>query len=112
MSERAIAAEEKPTPLAIMAALSCAVWDISERCCADNTAHVGEFALHAGAQGCDVLVDPGPWASPDPWADLAVATWSTECNYGAEWEQQLLEAYGVHPEPQRIAYCGRLWALT
>jgi kanamycin kinase len=61
---------------------------------------------------CTGHVDLGAMGVADPWADLAVATWSTEWNYGAGWEQQLLEAYGVDPDPERIAYYRLLWDLT
>jgi kanamycin kinase len=57
-------------------------------------------------------VDLGAMGVADPWADLAVATWSTEWNYGAGWEQQLLDAYGVDPDPERIVYYRLLWDLT
>lgn len=48
----------------------------------------------------------------DRWADLAVATWSTEWNYGPGWEDTLLTAYGVDPDPQRTAYYRLLWDLV
>jgi kanamycin kinase len=47
----------------------------------------------------------------DRWADLAVATWSTEWNYGPGWENDLLRAYGVDPDPERVAYYRLLWDL-
>jgi len=34
----------------------------------------------------------------DRWADLAVATWSLEWNYGPGWQSVLLEAYGVESD--------------
>ncbi len=44
-------------------------------------------------------VDLGALGVADPrWADLAVATWSTERNYGHGWEHILLDAYGVGPD--------------
>ena len=47
----------------------------------------------------------------DRWADLAVATWSTEWNYGPGWDDDLLAAYGVHTDPERTAYYRLLWDL-
>jgi kanamycin kinase len=47
----------------------------------------------------------------DRWADLAVATWSAEWNYGPGWEDHLLTAYGVAPDPDRIGYYRLLWDL-
>jgi len=40
----------------------------------------------------------------DRWADLAVATWSTEWNYGPGWEQALLDACGVHADHEHIRH--------
>lgn len=48
----------------------------------------------------------------DRWADLAVATWSLEWNYGSGWQPTLLEAYGVAPDPQRISYYRLLYDLS
>lgn len=56
-------------------------------------------------------VDLGSLGVADRWADLAVATWSTEWNYGPGWEMPLLRAYGVEPDPRRIAYYRLLWDL-
>ncbi|HVB44647.1 MAG TPA: phosphotransferase [Streptosporangiaceae bacterium] len=47
----------------------------------------------------------------DRWADLAVATWSTEWNYGPGWQDLLLDAYGIDPDPERISYYRLLWDL-
>ena len=44
-------------------------------------------------------VDLGELGVADRWADLAVATWSTEWNYGPGWEEALLDAYGVDADP-------------
>ncbi|MEY9843858.1 kanamycin kinase [Streptacidiphilus sp. BW17] len=46
------------------------------------------------------------------WADLAVATWSLEWNYGPGWDALLLDAYGVDPDPVRTAFYRRVWELT
>ncbi|MFE9427892.1 aminoglycoside 3'-phosphotransferase [Kitasatospora sp. NPDC006697] len=66
-----------------------------------------------GADGrCAGHVDFGALGLADRWADLAVATWSTQWNYGPGWELPLLEAYGVEPDPERTAYYRLLWDLT
>lgn len=57
-------------------------------------------------------VDLGSLGVADPWADLAIATWSTEWNYGPGWEPTLLDAYEIAPDPERIAYYRLLWDLT
>lgn len=56
-------------------------------------------------------VDLGELGVADRWADLAVATWSTEWNYGPGWEKLLLTAYGVMADPDRIRYYRLLWDL-
>jgi kanamycin kinase len=56
-------------------------------------------------------VDLGELGVADRWADLAVATWSTEWNYGPGWERPLLDAYGVRPDPDRTRYYRLLWDL-
>ena len=56
-------------------------------------------------------VDLGALGVADRWADLAVATWATQWNYGDGWEDRLLEAYGVAPDPERTAYYRLLWDL-
>ena len=56
-------------------------------------------------------VDLGDLGVADRWADLAVATWSTEWNYGPGWERPLLDAYGIRPDPDRIRYYRLLWDL-
>jgi len=57
-------------------------------------------------------VDLGSLGVADRWADLAAATWSTQWNYGAGFEDVLLEAYGVAPDPERLAYYRALWDAT
>jgi kanamycin kinase len=57
-------------------------------------------------------VDLGLLGTADRWADLAVATWSTEWNYGPGWEQLLLDAYGIAADPERARYCRLLWDLS
>lgn len=56
-------------------------------------------------------VDLGSLGVADRWADLAIATWSTEWNYGSGWERAVLDAYGVDPDPARTAYYRLLWDL-
>jgi kanamycin kinase len=56
-------------------------------------------------------VDLGALGAADRWADLAIATWATEWNYGPGWEQPLLDAYGVAPDRQRTKYYRLLWEL-
>jgi kanamycin kinase len=70
--------------------------------CAPNTlvADDGRWAGH---------VDLGRLGVGDRWADLAVATWSTQWNYGDGWEQPLLDAYGIDPDPVRTEYYRALW---
>ncbi len=57
-------------------------------------------------------VDLGLLGTGDRWADLAVATWSTEWNYGPGWAGLLLDAYGVRPDPDRTRYYRLLWDLS
>ena len=72
--------------------------------CAPNTllADDGRWSGH---------VDLGALGVGDRWADLAIATWSTEWNYGPGWEQLLLDAYGVAADPDRARYYRLLWDL-
>ena len=73
--------------------------------CAPNTLLDGDgnFAGH---------VDLGDIGVADRWADLAVAAWSTEWNYGPGYERLVYEAYGIQPDAERIAYYRMLWDLT
>ena len=57
-------------------------------------------------------VDLGALGIADRWADLAVATMSTEWNYGPGWEAHLLAAYGIEPDPERMDYYRKLWNAT
>lgn len=56
-------------------------------------------------------VDLGRLGLADRWADLAIATWSTVWNYGPGWEGLLLQAYGITPDRDRMAYYRLLWDL-
>jgi kanamycin kinase len=70
--------------------------------CAPNTllAPDGSFLAH---------VDVGRAGTADRWADIAVATWSLEWNYGPGWDEIFQEAYGVDPDAARTAYYRLLW---
>jgi kanamycin kinase len=57
-------------------------------------------------------VDLGLLGVADRWADLAVATWSADWNYGPGWERLLLDAYGTRPDPERTRYYRLLWDLS
>ena len=61
-----------------------------------------------GSGTCDL----GSLGVADRWADLAVATYSLAWNYDGEWENVLLDAYGVAADPARIAYYRLLWDLS
>lgn len=71
--------------------------------CAPNTIvdDDGSFVGHVDVGGCGVA---------DRWADLAVASWSLEWNHGPGWDGRFFAAYGIAPDPDRIAYYRRLWA--
>jgi kanamycin kinase len=73
--------------------------------CAPNTLlhDDGTFAAH---------VDLGSLGVADRWADLAIAAWSTEWNYGPGYDTVVYEAYGIDPDPERIAYYRLLWDMT
>ena len=73
--------------------------------CAPNTLldSAGGFAAH---------VDFGLLGVADRWADLAVASWSTEWNYGRGFTDILYDAYGIEPDAERIDYYRRLWDAT
>jgi kanamycin kinase len=58
------------------------------------------------------IVDLGNLGVADRWADLAVAGWSTEWNYGPGLDTLLYDAYGIRPDPDRIAYYRLLWDLA
>ena len=70
--------------------------------CAPNTLLLddGTVAAH---------VDLGALGLADRWADLAVAAWSTEWNYGPGYDDLVYVGYGIAPDAERIAYYRRLW---
>jgi aminoglycoside phosphotransferase len=72
--------------------------------CAPNTL-IGEDGRWSGH------VDLGSLGVADRWADLAIATWSTQWNYGPGWGTPLLDAYGIEEDPERTRYYRLLWDL-
>lgn len=73
--------------------------------CCPNTLldDIGRWSAH---------VDLGSLGVGDRWADLAVASMSTEWNYGPGWADTVLEGYGVEPDRQRLDFYRRLWNAT
>lgn len=76
---------------------------------------------HGDACAPNTLIDQGSWSGlvdlgdlgvADRWADLAVAAWSTEWNYGPGWSGHLFEAYGVENDPERTSYYRLMWDLA
>ncbi|MFD0475833.1 phosphotransferase [Nonomuraea thailandensis] len=63
----------------------------------------GTFAAH---------VDLGSLGLADRWADLAVAAWSTEYDFGPGHDAHLYEGYGIEPDEERIAYYRLLWDVA
>ncbi|MCT1476866.1 aminoglycoside 3'-phosphotransferase [Microbacterium sp. p3-SID336] len=57
-------------------------------------------------------VDLAALGVADRWADIAVASMSTEWNCGPGWEDALIEAYGLEPDRERLAYYRDLWNAT
>lgn len=57
-------------------------------------------------------VDLAMLGTADRWADIAVASMSTVWNYGPGWDDALIEAYGVEPDRDRLAYYRALWDAT
>lgn len=57
-------------------------------------------------------VDLAALGTADRWADIAVASMSTEWNFGPGWEDALIEAYGITPDRERLAYYRGLWNAT
>lgn len=73
--------------------------------CAPNTliGDDGRWAAH---------VDLGRLGVADPWADLAIAAWSTVWNYGPGYEAHVYAAYGVEHDAERDAFYRLLWDAT
>jgi kanamycin kinase len=72
--------------------------------CAPNTliGSDGEWSGH---------VDFGALGLADRWADLAVATASTVWNFGAGFEDAVLQSYGIDRDEKRIRFYRALWDL-
>lgn len=47
------------------------------------------------------FVDLGDLGVADRWADLAVALWSLEFNFGVGWEEDFLAGYGIGLDPAK-----------
>ncbi|NUS10101.1 MAG: aminoglycoside 3'-phosphotransferase [Streptomyces sp.] len=73
--------------------------------CAPNTllAADGSWSAH---------VDLGALGTADRWADLAVGAWNLGFNYGPGWEADYFDAYGVAPDPGRLAFYRRLGGVS
>jgi kanamycin kinase len=61
---------------------------------------------------CAGHVDLGSLGVADRWADLAIATYSLTWNYSPAYEDELLAAYGIDRDDDRIGYYRRLWDAT
>jgi kanamycin kinase len=95
--------------------------DDALRAVADPPATDHLVVCHGDACAPNTLIgDDGRWSAhldlaflgvADRWADLAIATWSLEWNYGAGWEPLFLSSYGVDPDPERTTYYRLLWDL-
>lgn len=57
-------------------------------------------------------VDLGLLGVGDRWGDIAVAVMSTEWDFGAGWDDELIAAYGVEPDHERLTYYRDLWNAT
>ena len=57
-------------------------------------------------------LDLGRLGVASRWADLAVAAWSTDWNYGPGYEDLVYQGYGLKPDLEKIAYYRRLWDAT
>ena len=73
--------------------------------CAPNTLldDEGHYLGHA---------DFGRLGVADRWADLAVATYSLAWNFAGDWEADLLDAYGIERDEERIGFYRQLWDAT
>ena len=57
-------------------------------------------------------VDMGSLGIADRWADLAIASWSTQWNYGLGWENLLYDSYGISPDAKKIRFYRLLYDLA
>jgi len=70
--------------------------------CAPNTL-IADDGSFAGT------VDVGDLGVADRWADLAIASWSLEWNFGPGHEDGFWAGYGEAPDPDRIRRYRTLW---
>lgn len=56
-------------------------------------------------------VDLGRLGVADRWADVAIAAWSTQWNFGPDWENLLYDSYGIDPDLEKIRFYRLLWDL-
>jgi len=57
-------------------------------------------------------VDVAELGVADRWCDVAVGAWSVTWNVGPGWEDLFYEAYGIQPDPDRIAFYRLLYDLA
>lgn len=95
--------------------------DLALEIAADSPAIDHAVVCHGDACAPNTLVENGEWSGhvdlgtlgvADRWADIAVAAWSTEWNYGPGWTGLLLDAYDIAPDPARMTYYRLLWDLA
>ena len=56
-------------------------------------------------------LDLAELAVADRWWDVAVGSWSTTWNIGSGWEELFIDAYGIEPDPERMAFYRLLYDL-
>lgn len=78
-------------------------------CCGDACAPNTLLAADGSVTG---YLDLGDLGVGDRWSDLAIALLSLGWNYGSGWDDCFLEAYGIAPDPERIAFHQQLHELT
>ena len=61
---------------------------------------------------CAGHVDLGSLGVGDRWADLAIATYALDWNFDPAFEDELLDAYGIERDDDKINYYRRLWDAT
>jgi len=65
--------------------------------CAPNTLidHDGKWKAHVDMERLGIA---------DRWADLAIASWSTQWNYDPGWDGLLYDSYGIDPDLRKIRF--------